>query len=464
MRYFSILLVSVLFFVVTPVMAETYKVQKGDTLSAIALKYPEVTWKEILEANKNLKDPKMLSPGMEIVIPPPPKVRYWRTAGGEPFTVNRSKVRGVRMFSLPEKVKELAIGKLQTKEWEYFTIRNGDKFEEMMFGNYKIWSNVIVAWAKDDKTGYGRRVSVEFEGKMYYIAFPFVCHNISWWSEKIEKEEPPPPPTPTPPCPEEGFWQPDFDSYVWASRFNATSGDAYSENYGGKFILWLTKSQHSIGTLESGLGGTFNGWTGESDSGFNFHGKRYHFGPVLKLIQDNGTETSLAVQLGKQKDVGKSPDGLYDSLQRTDILHVGISHDTYPKTKHIDKIQAWFNTNFDLDHNKSSSYDGWGIDPANDPAEDKTAVEVGARFHTWKSKYLKGGVGFKADHAFGSEATGVNVGPFVADNGEYFIGELEFRNVSGAKYDDANGNSWGVGASLDLGKSLKTLYKKARSD
>lgn len=47
-----------------------YTVQKGDSLSKIAKKYPGLTWQKIYEANKDqIKDPDLIHPGQNLVIP-----------------------------------------------------------------------------------------------------------------------------------------------------------------------------------------------------------------------------------------------------------------------------------------------------------------------------------------------------------------------------------------------------------
>lgn len=51
-----------------PEISDKYKVKKGDTLSQIAEKF-KTSLKSILQANKNIKDPNMISIGQSIVIP-----------------------------------------------------------------------------------------------------------------------------------------------------------------------------------------------------------------------------------------------------------------------------------------------------------------------------------------------------------------------------------------------------------
>lgn len=49
---------------------EIYEVQPGDNLSKIATKYPNMTWKKIFDANKNIiQDPNKIFPGQKIKIP-----------------------------------------------------------------------------------------------------------------------------------------------------------------------------------------------------------------------------------------------------------------------------------------------------------------------------------------------------------------------------------------------------------
>lgn len=49
---------------------EIYEIKSGDNLSKIAKKYPDMTWKKIFEANKDvIKDPNLIYPGQKIKIP-----------------------------------------------------------------------------------------------------------------------------------------------------------------------------------------------------------------------------------------------------------------------------------------------------------------------------------------------------------------------------------------------------------
>jgi Uncharacterized protein containing LysM domain len=47
-----------------------YEIKPGDNLSKIAKKFPDMTWKKIYEANKDIiKDPNIIYPGQKIKIP-----------------------------------------------------------------------------------------------------------------------------------------------------------------------------------------------------------------------------------------------------------------------------------------------------------------------------------------------------------------------------------------------------------
>lgn len=459
------------FFFVSTVFGETYIVKGGDSLSKIASKYSGVSWKDIYEANRSkVKKPSLIFVGQTLTIPAKTaikqaSVRYWKKPGGDPFTKNRDKIKAIKGFSLPQVVKTKAIEKFRQKDWEYFTIKAGYRFQEMYFGNYKKWTNVIVAWPKD-KLYLGRRVSVEYGNKIYYIAYPFVCHNISWWSE--DKPAPAPVVKVVVPVVVASELEPveveesccDYDAYLWAGRFVATSGKANSNYYGGKFNWWFLCQKTSFGLLREGLSTTYNGWDGGANDGFAFHGKRFTLGPIISWTREDGSESTFTVQMGKQKDVGRSGDTYYHSKQWTDILHFNLSHDVIPTdSKIFDKLEFWADANFDIDHSKTSNWKGWKIDPQNDPASDKTNFGAGMRAYTWKTEKAKGGFVIKVDHALEDHHLGVNAGLFIADIGEYAKAGIEFRNVSNSKYDDNNGNAIGVGVEVDLGKFLKNIAK-----
>jgi len=55
---------------VDPAAGQTYEVKPGDNLSRIAAKFSGVSWKDILEANKDtVKDPDKIYPGQVLKIP-----------------------------------------------------------------------------------------------------------------------------------------------------------------------------------------------------------------------------------------------------------------------------------------------------------------------------------------------------------------------------------------------------------
>ncbi len=478
-RFLVMTAILISFFMVSAVSAETYKVRSGDTLSKIAQKYPGVSWKNIFEANRNqISNPNLIRIGQNLVIPAnnaspqvKPGPRYWKNPGGDPFGSERDKAKAIMMFSLPEEVKKEAIRKLEEKDWHYFVTKSGDKFEEMFFGNYKKWSDVIAAWP-DFKQYAGRRVQVDHSGKIYHIAFPFICHNISWWVEDkpvpvVKKEIPTPVPISeaspeTVVAEEPEKYGMDYDIYAWAGRFEALKGKGYSNFYGGKANLWYLIHPTSFGLLKHGLSATYNGWDGKSDDRFSFDGERYTLGPIISWVREDTSETSLSVQFGRQKDAGHTADRNYRQTQRTDIVHVSITHDTYPETSYVDKLEMWADANFDIGHKKSSAWQGSKIPTQDDPAGDKTSFGTGLNAYLWKTEKVKGGITLKADHAVEDHHLGVNVGPFITDVGEHIKGSLEFRNVSNSKYSDNNGDSIGVVVSVDLGKVFKKIARSMK--
>lgn len=49
---------------------QTYTVKSGDSLSKIATQYPDLTWQEIFQANKDqISDPDLIHPGQVLKIP-----------------------------------------------------------------------------------------------------------------------------------------------------------------------------------------------------------------------------------------------------------------------------------------------------------------------------------------------------------------------------------------------------------
>lgn len=524
-RLMQIIAISVLVLAAALAQAKTYTVKQGDCcLSVIAARH-HVKLKNLLAANKQIKNPNYIRIRQKITIPEKGKAKsvkgqafaaktddgytLVKSLGQHRFGKKRSISKAIKMFSLPEEVKQLLIVKVKKGEFGWITLKKGDRREQMAFGEYKIQSKIQF----DFPEGYGevaRRYSVEWQDQIYYLDIPLKCDNPTWSREP--KPEPKPVPEPVlepvpetepepvcPECPECPQPQPapepapkpaepekpekeeekkdvsapqpekqrgsEWESYVWTGHYQPLEGNGQSSYYGGKLNFFPIVEETSLGIMRVGIGSTINGWNGKNN-GFNFWGERWTFGPVVDLITDeNGTKFTSTVQLGRQKDRGHTSLG-YRSRQKTDILYFGEGVDLY-NIGPFKKIESWFDANIKVGHDdKDSSFRGSPISGRNDPAENKTVFGFGSRLYVLEAEHLHGGVLVKLDYAVGGHSTGVEVGPFISDKYDILKAGASLRHQFNSKFDSNNGSSVGIGLDLDILKTIDKImgYLKDRKE
>jgi hypothetical protein len=158
----------------------------------------------------------------------------------------------------------------------------------MMSGGAKVCKgpNGLKAEIASAKTGYAALLyTVEYNGYIYVLANPFVCHNWMWrvypkpFTPPPEVDIPLPPPevdvpppvdsTPDevviPPPPESSPCKSRFDSYLWSGITtpvnNGVEGMQYFNSFiGADFHYYFCRK--SFGEPHVGIGGTLNGWYG----------------------------------------------------------------------------------------------------------------------------------------------------------------------------------------------------------
>lgn len=195
MKRIMMLVISVFVLATASANADTYTVVKGDNLSKIG-KTHNLTWQAIAKANADkIKNPDRIYPGQVLDIPTASVEKQKTAVGTEftpinslglyPFGSKRDGIKAIKMFSLPQEVKALLIAKVQQREFTWSSIQKGDRFAEMVFGNYKIARNKYANWSESHLEA-ARLYTVEFEGIIYLLYDPLKCHNLAWWSENKE--------------------------------------------------------------------------------------------------------------------------------------------------------------------------------------------------------------------------------------------------------------------------------------
>lgn len=509
-RLMWLLLMAVIVFAAASAGAETYTVKKGDCLSRIAVRH-HVKVKALHQANQAIKNPDLIYPGQILTIPTTEAKQEQvveteftplNDLGRHAFGPKRDGIKAIRMSSLPEEVKQILIAKVQKGEFEWASIKKGNRFREMFFGDYKIAKNKIANW-DSSLLEAARLYQAEFEGVVYSLYDPLKCRNWAWWAEKkkeVEKAIKPPaakPPeviaTPLPepekkkmmlvmipvdeqspavkaeipppviktPAEKASYYE--HETFMWYGSYWALKGDGKSAYVGGKHNSFFAKQVTGAGTFREGAGVTANAWQGLND-GFLFRGDRFSIGPVVDLTSKNGTRTVATVQAGKQRDFGHDGNG-YSARQDTDIILVGLSNDVY-KVGPFNKIESWGDFVIDVGRSKESNWQGSPIPQVNDPAEDKTGVAVGSRLYFWQMGGAKGGVVGKGTYAFGDHGIGVEAGPFMATDDDMIKVGAGWRYQFNSSYENNNGHLVGLGADIDLEKlfSMVSAYVRSKTE
>ena len=497
MKRILIIMIMLLVSATASANAATYIVKKKDCLSKIAVNY-HVKWPALYKANKQIiKNPDLIYPGQVLQIPEKGKAAdssvakkpfFWDRMNGKPFGRHRDYKKGIRSFNDQLIAKEEIIAKIEAGESEDHVIKAGDRFEQMLSGNYEVKNNVVARFKHNKKKEFqAKKYCVTVGAEMFCVAQPD-CFNWPWWSEIREiKPLPPPPPIveleqPKPlmmmlliPTQPQATQPPEvtpavdecsisYESYAWAGHYAAFEGGGQSSYYGGKANVFLCQHETLWGTMREGVGFTINGWDGDN-SGYNFRGDRWTIGPVIDLTTEKGSRFATTVQIGEQKDRGHDGQG-YKAVQDTRILYLGQSADFYDVSEHIFKVESWLDASIDIGHDKESTWQGWSISQADDPAENKTNFSVGSRAYFWQTESYHGGLVGKGTYAVGGHTIGLEAGPFISDKEDIIKVGAGWRYQFNSAYENNNGNLIGIGMDLDIVKTIDKIlrYLKTKNE
>jgi LysM repeat protein len=330
-----------------------YVVQKGDMLSAIGARH-KMPWQKIYEANRDVvtHPKKWVFPGQKLVIPgidiaekekpsekpveskkkpEPEKVTqkapwpwknhrgnpYYQPAGGE-IPIKKAQ-QGIMSFKLmPEPVKRLLISEMKKKNFTWARLEIGDRREEMLSGG-GIKENIIVA-TKNEGT---RRYQVRYDGKIWILDDPIVCHNLTWTVVKAETAYVPPPFKPPPMV--KLYSQP-LQAFIEVVYRQATCRDCQLDlSVGGQWQdysdgaedytdwlyaavrchMWTDKygNKHKPGAFVNG-----SRFDGNWKDVFYFEGEIKTFGVEHRIETPNGQELVFRIGLMDQKETGSSTD------------------------------------------------------------------------------------------------------------------------------------------------------------
>jgi len=495
MRKLLVIIVSflILFCVAGLAQAREHVVKKGECLSQIALQYG-LKWPAVYQANKDkIKDPNLIYPGQVLQISEKgqatdssvAKAFIWKKGGTKPFG-QRDPAKAVKLFNLPEEVKAAFITAVKSGQTEDYRLKVGQRLEQQIFGHYRMVNNVVVQLPPNQLEAK-IYCKFSFNGRVYFLIRPLVCGNWAWWAEKeVEQEIKPPAETPpeikttepkkmmmllipteqVPEVPAKPKISPpiegdkcsvSYESYGWAGHYWALQGGGQSNYYGGKGNFFFCPHETSLGKMREGVGATVNAWEGDN-SGYNFRGSRWTVGPVVDLITKQGNRFTTTIQVGQQEDRGHDGAG-YEASQRTRILYLGQTADLYHINKYIFKSENWLDVNIDIGHDKDSSWQGSTIPQISDPAENKTNISVGSRAYFWQTESFHGGLVGKGTYAFGDHGIGLETGPFISDKEDIIKVGAGFRHQFNSSSETNNGNLIGIGADLDIVKTIDRIVR-----
>ncbi len=389
--------------------AEIYTVKKGDCLSKIAVRH-HTKWQAIFYSNfysnSFLKDPDCIYPGQILTVPATEKaqVKYTplNSLGAHTFGRKRSAVKAIKKFSLPKEVKRILIAKVRKGDFEWSPIKKGDRFSEMVFGNYEIAKKKYANWDASHLEA-ARLYKTEFQGEVYLLFDPLKCRNLAWRMEKkadaikfsAEKQKKklllmmliPPASSKydsaqtTEFFTQERFcYKPDFDISIGAFTDRHRSGNEPRGWWGvGNFYFFNIEEIEKIQSFGIAVEG--NRWSGTTGDGYDYFGKRYAVGPAYRLLTPD-SEFQFRTGLGEVDDWGHietSPAGKYESDQNSEIITAYAGYEKKKDGAWLHRVRCSLQADIDYSREKTDRWiDGTGTAwPLSGEASNKTMINAG---------------------------------------------------------------------------------------
>jgi len=179
--YVIMILASVFLFPITG-MAKNYKVSKGECLGVIS-NSTGVPIKFIAFEN-SIKNPNLIFVDQILKIPTWTEIWHWKNHGTMPFdksfilSQERTIVGINALWLMPDRVKKLFIQLIKNQDPVSTVIKVGDRLVEMLSGK-GVKRNVVTV-TKNEEAKVWR---LEFEGRIFSLYNPLVCHNLCWRAE-----------------------------------------------------------------------------------------------------------------------------------------------------------------------------------------------------------------------------------------------------------------------------------------
>ncbi|MBI4811868.1 LysM peptidoglycan-binding domain-containing protein [Candidatus Falkowbacteria bacterium] len=501
MKKLTMMFLMVLTFAATA-SAETYTVKKGDWLNKIAKSYG-LKWQKFYKVNKAVvgKNPDKIYPGQKLTVPAKITADFkWQKPGFNPFG-GRDFTKAIEKFNLPEEVKKIFIAKVKNGEFEWSSIKVGDRFEQMAFGDYKIINNVIAGW-ETERLLAGRLYTATVGDKIYFLVDPLICHNWAWWvgeTVAIKKEAPPTvmvPPTPpvkeepkepTPPVEEKKLmllipppttvvaeedpaptpiklptfiWKPAIDVSAFAGTSTRTQGKGEGSYWGVDASLYLFKYRLGDGILEAGPSLQYVGWKGwdydipmAADGHWEEYKQLYGVG---NRYTKNNTETTLKVRYGEKRGEFKLSE--YKNKESNRLLNAELYHTIWFERKWFHDVEVGVRADVDLGGEKKSWWGNSEIPSSNDRRYNQSEYALFVKTELYKWKIVTPTIGVSGVYAKYNDYSGNNwslvpqVGIKLFDDKFAINTEYQIREGSG-------NNAVGMGLVMEIDKVLEGLVK-----
>jgi len=380
---------------------KTYMVKKGDSVYRIAAEVFRIPWGDV---RPEMRKENIIYPGQKFSLSDfldLSEEKIWKSYNVKPFKKFSAKSekqlerdrKGLEILGLNEKeIKEVmkkhteaVNGSQEGFRWD--RIETGDKFEQILFGEFLLWRNVRVDWK--GKCQAARVYGISSGKEVWY---PVTCGN--WTVKKVKKFALRPPPIPPiPPPPPVGriaiqkILLAQYQHYRW--DWDSTWG-GFNEQYDdGNHVKgwWQTTAWYPLiiddmdgNQWSFGLAYTTRRWQGATGEADPFHYKGYvDIGYLAGRFRDTDRKWEVLARagIGQRDDIGYLTNkwGRYDAEQQSDLFSFYTSAEyngRYDKM-FLSKIRGSAEIELAYNEEKSDFWtDQWsGRQPRDGRADDK---------------------------------------------------------------------------------------------
>jgi len=467
-----------------------HEVQKGDTAYGIAKMYGTTV------SSLKLVKPSRIYPGQKIVVfdmekeaanvaksvTPVRKIvpaankksllsgpYLWKNPGREKF-VGKDDVAFAKLNLTSEEIVELK-KLIKDGTFEVLPICNGDKFDAMIFGKYKIRKDVIVAWRKNHCEA--ARMYQLSSGKEIWM--PFICRN---WAPRSNKDPIPdilkglipitpavteggipPAPVSTPEVVSNGDTDHEIlDLIMGGGIYEDANGADHTGNYGwikGRLFPWSLKLDDDL-TLDTGVV-AFYATGGGNDSGYEYNWSEPAIGPAFRLTGD-GWDGNLDLMYAWLYNDGNI--GLYSSEQKDNAFIMSLHYNDYRRRQQNMLWWPKWEGNLEYRHILNSKIDAnWNgsalaIEPSNNNAAELTITPYIYDFNLDNGVRISPLIDFGLGYENGNDSYGRFMPGFevsINDTDVMKVGALGYKSG----FDSGNDQISWFAITLDLGGMWK---------